>query len=149
MTMNLDKLKFWKKKDAFADLDKELGTLDTGPKDDLGLPKQHDPLAGSDTGMDFGKEETDMSFGMNPPSQNDPFSRPLQSQQQQSQRQPIAAQPMQYPQTNTQLDLIAAKLETIKVSMESMNHRMVALERALHVKDYQETSQPRRRRGVW
>ncbi len=137
----MDKLKFWKKHDDFADMDRELNTLK--PKDQLGLPSK-DPISGTDTTLDFGHEE-DMSFGMTPPNDDNVFSRqpqrPLQYERPHQQSQPSIS--------STQLDLIAAKLETIKVSLESINHRLVAVEHALRVRDYQETEEPRRRRGVW
>jgi hypothetical protein len=153
--MDLDKLKFWKKKDDFADLDKELGTLNSNPKDTLGLQPNHDPMAGSNTGLDMQPKDDDYSFGMTPPSQDDPFQRPQAPQQplqQQQYHQPQQAvqQAPQYQQTaNTQMDLVVAKLDTIKVSIESINHRLLAVERALHVRDYRDTQQPRRKRGVW
>jgi hypothetical protein len=147
----MDKLKFWKKHDTFADLDKELGTLDQHPtpKDDLGLPTL-DPMGSS--GLPKHADPVDMSFGMTPPNSDDPFGRPtVPKQRSMQQTQSVQqTQPMQQdPQIVTQLDLISAKIETIKVSLESINHRLLAVERGLHLKDYQDTSQPRRRRGVW
>lgn len=74
--------------------------------------------------------------------------RPTAPKPQSFQQQPFPAQsqqPTQQPQQN--IELLAAKIDTIRVSLESINHRLAAIERAVHVPQRQE--RPRRRRGVW
>ena len=138
----MDKLKFWKKKDEFADLDKELGSAQgTGGRDTLGLPSSgyDDHLSSSaETGMDHEMP----AFGLTPPREENPFAR--QSFQEVPQQSAVQSA----SNLNIQLDLVSAKLETMKVSLESINHRLLAMEHALHVRDYTQ-QQPQRRRGVW
>ena len=155
----LDKLKFWKKgDDAFAELDKQLGTLpqtglpeSSGPSFEehgLGPPAGDDLMRSSDTGLDFGKQghntEGFSGFGMEHPGdkQMPSYEQPRQVYE----VAPQAAAPAQ--NVSPQLELVAAKLDTIRVSLESINHRLVAVGRALHVQDEEEVA-PRRRRGVW
>ena len=158
----LDKLKFWKKgDDAFADLDKQLGTMPQTPgtPESQGYgPLSHeqgftpssddDLLRSSETGLDFGKQghsaEGFSGFGMEHPGdkQMPSYEQPRQVYE----VAPQAAAPAQ--NVSQQLELVAAKLDTIRVSLESINHRLVAVERALHVQD-EEVVAPRRRRGVW
>ncbi|PIN77136.1 hypothetical protein COV16_07310 [Candidatus Woesearchaeota archaeon CG10_big_fil_rev_8_21_14_0_10_34_8] len=154
----LDKLKFWKKKDEFADLDKELGNIGNMPKTagietkrDLGLDTGYsgDLAKNMDTGLDLGNNDKGFEpFGMEPPGHNEnPFARQQTYQPQQLQpAQPVQQAPSR--DINTQLDLVSAKLETLKVSLESINQRLLSLERAMHVSDYTEQP-PRRRRGAW
>ena len=158
----LDKLKFWKKEeDKFAELDKQLGTApptqatpsegsDDFPHhpfggEPIGQPVDEPFMRSAETGLDFGtsKQETGFqSFTAEHPGEK-------RSQYQPAQVYEVSSQPQQGQNTSQQLELVAAKLDTIRVSLESINHRLVAVERALHVQDYEETPAPRRRRGVW
>lgn len=160
----LDRLKFWKKSDdAFAELDKQLGTIPSvtsGPLEPQGYgplsheqgfspPAENDLLRSSETGLDFGKQETHTEgfsgFGLEHPA-----DKQLPSYQQPRQVYEVAPQAAAPQNVSQQLELVTAKLDTIRVSLESINHRLVAMERTLHVQDYEEEAPtPRRRRGVW
>ena len=70
------------------------------------------------------------------------FSQPVQP----AQTPTLTAAPQQDLQPH--LQLVAAKLDTIKVSLDNINYRLNALEQAMHVKEEPE-ERPRRRRGVW
>ena len=155
----LDKFKFWKKEeDKFAELDKQLGTVQpTQPQetDDfahhpfggepIGQPIDDQLMRPSETGLDFGKSESGFqAFSAEHPAEKRSTYQPAQVYEVQQQ----APQTQQNVQQH--LELVAAKLDTIRVSLESINHRLAAVERALHVQDYEETTPaPRRRRGVW
>ncbi len=149
-----DKLKFWKKEDSFGELNKQIETLKQeapqqapegfGTPDhlmqsmDTCIPYEH-PDEQSSAGLGFGLEpaEEKSAFQRQAPSYAHVEHAPQQSSfQSQSSLQ-------------SQMEIIAAKLDTIRVSLESINHRLVAVERALHVQEYEEPIQPRRRRGVW
>ncbi len=159
----LDKLKFWKKgDDAFADLDKQLGTIPSttpgtlepqgyGPlshEQGFSPPAEDDLLRSSETGLDFGKQNTHTEgfsgFGLEHPA-----DKQMPSYEQPRQVYEVAPQAAAPQNVSAQLELVAAKLDTIRVSLESINHRLVAVERALHVQDYEEAPVPRKRRGVW
>lgn len=151
----LDKFKFWKKEeDKFAELDKQLGTVPTAvPGEDInphhpfggeafGQPVEEPLMRSSDAGLDFGKQEAEFqSFGMEHPGEK-------KTMYPQGQVYEVQPQPAQAQNVQQQLELIAAKLDTIRVSLESINHRLVAVERVLHVPEYEEIA-PRRRRGAW
>ena len=134
----LNKFKFWKKEDTFADLDKQLGTVQTNQTDDV--------LRSHETGLDLGQQQEAAfpSFSMEHPTEKrmPSFERPEQYESVQ------VPQQMQSQNVQQQLELVAAKLDTIRVSLESINHRLVAVERALHAEEYDEATAPRRR-GVW
>ncbi len=158
----LDKLKFWKKDDdAFADLDKQLGTMPQTPgtPESQGYgPLSHeqgftpssddDLLRSSDTGLDFGKQGTHGAEGLSGFGMEHPGEKQTPSYEQPRQVYEVAPQAAAPQNVSQQLELVAAKLDTIRVSLESINHRLVAVERALHVQDEEEVA-PRRRRGVW
>lgn len=168
-----DKLKFWKKKeDTFAELDKQLGTLGAASPGQMpatpgteGAEMEH-PL-GLETGYGepFGDQlsragATGMEYEQPAESSFAPFSmehpaeerrRPGEVPQQYGQPlQPIGQAAPISQNMQHQFELVSAKLDTIRVSLESINHRLAALERTLHVPEYEE-EQPaaRRRRGVW
>lgn len=160
----LDKLIFWKKKDTIAELDKQLGALappgqmpptqgiereqPLGLETGYGVPFG-EPLAPSTPSMDTGLEHDQQGergfepFGMEHPLEE---RRRLGTLQQYGQQPSQEAIPQNIQQ---QLELVAAKLDTIRVSLESINHRLAAVERTLHVPAYEEQTAPRRRRGVW
>ncbi|MEK6867576.1 MAG: hypothetical protein AABX98_02020 [Nanoarchaeota archaeon] len=161
----LDKLKFWKKEeDKFAELDKQLGTVPStqatpaqGTDDfphhpfggePIGQPVEDSLMHSSETGLDFGaskQESSFQSFTAEHPGEKRSQYQPAQVYE----VQPQSQQAQQAQNILPQLELVAAKLDTIRVSLESINHRLVAVERALHVQDYEETTAPRKRRGVW
>ncbi len=158
----LDKLKFWKKEeDKFAELDKQLGTVPSTqatPADGaddfphhpfggepIGQPVEDSLLRSSETGLDFGAAKQESGFQ----SFTAEHPQEKRSQYQPAQVYEVQSQAPQNQNVQQQLELVAAKLDTIRVSLESINHRLVAVERALHVQDYEEITAPRRRRGVW
>lgn len=156
----LDKLKFWQKKEEIPLLDKELSKIGEMPPAAGAMPEH--PL-GLETGygqpfsdelsrsMDLGlKEEKQQGFapfGMEP-TKEESFLR--SSYPATSQQQPLQQPQPLYPtkDVSTQLDLVTEKLETIKVSLESINHRLLAVERALRIRE-EEAPRQRVRRGVW
>lgn len=156
----LDKLKFWQKKEEIPALDKELGKIgempsapEAMPEHTLGLETGYgqpfsDQLSKSmDLGLKEEKQQGFEPFGMEP-TKEESFLRssyPATSQQQPFQ-QPQSVYPAK--DVSTQLDLVTEKLETIKVSLESINHRLLAVERALHLRE-EEAPRQRVRRGAW
>lgn len=158
----MDKLKFWKKEeDKFAELDAQLGTLQSTSGKAAGIETQPTGLETSnyadmdeimrsrniametDTQENAGAGFTGFTTE-HPAEQHRPS---VQAQQSYEVVQPQSAQSNQGMQQQ-QLELLSAKLDTIRVSLESINHRLVSLEHAMHVQDYEEI-EPRRRRGVW
>lgn len=161
----IDKLKFWKKEeDKFAELDAQLGTISSQGGTIPGTETAQTTLESSNyadmdeimrarnIGMETDSQETAgagfSGFGTEHPAEK---KRPSF----QSVQQPVyeSMQPTQQASASSsmqqqQLELISAKLDTIRISLESMNHRLVTIERAMHVEDYQE-AEPRRRRGAW
>jgi len=147
----LDKLKFWKKDDSFAELDKQINAMkqqsSSGPPLGFGTG---DPLQHSmDTGIPYEHPDeqnySGVGYGLEPAPEKPLFSR--QPVQQSGQQFSSTDSQSQGSTMHAQMELIAAKLDTIRVSLESINHRLVAVERALHVQDYEEP--PRKRRGSW
>ncbi len=152
----LDKLKFWKKEDSFAELDKQLGTLNpadqqpsfdahqpTGFESQFGQSADENLLHGASTGLETSNEPNFQSFGMQHPTEKriSPFENQQRPQVFEVSQQPAANQ-------NQQLEVISAKLDTIRIAIESINHRLVALERTMHTPEYEEPV-VRRKRGVW
>ena len=142
----LDKLKFWKKKDSldftdpFAGHDAGLGGGDWGGglgSDPMGLPQSSIP------GMQQPQAEQEYpSFGMKPPSHENAsasFNPPSQS----SPTYATESTPMG-PDVKKDIELLSAKMDTIKVMLEHLNHRLDNLER---MAENQES--PARRRGRW
>ncbi len=133
----LDKLMFWKKKDELGDLGKDfgadlglgdMGAQPAGP--DLGLPKQHG--AGRDLGLpsrDLGMPE-DTGFGMGreamppstPPGQPAPMQQPFGAPVQ-------PAQPTERDYSKDKFEVVSAKLDSIRYTLESINQRLTSLER--------------------
>jgi len=109
----LGKLAFWKKKDDFADLGK-----------DLGFDK--------DLGLDIGQGPSP-DLGMNLDStQQQPYQKYPSFQQQNFQPQPAFQQPS-YSQSDSyinskNLEVISSKLDALRVSLESINQRLANIE---------------------
>jgi hypothetical protein len=147
-----DKLKFWKKEDSFAELNKQIESLkqQAPPQapEGFGTPSHESLMQSMDTGIPYehSAEESsaNLGFGLEPAEEKPLFPKQAQSYA------PLEHAPQQSQSSlQSQMEIIAAKLDTIRVSLESINHRLVAVERALHVQEYEEPIQPRRRRGVW
>tara|TARA_Y100000031_G_C8195973_1_gene373749 strand:- start:254 stop:616 length:363 start_codon:yes stop_codon:yes gene_type:complete len=111
----LDKLKFWKKGDEFSDLelDRELG-LESDSNVGLDLPTTDEMPQASPRGMPPKAFQEERGSNINP------FEAPKETQ-------PI--QQVQ-PQGSVQKDLeiISAKLDAIRSTLEAMNHRLNSLE---------------------
>ncbi len=144
----LNKLQFWKKEDSFGELNKQIDLLkQESPQqapEGFGTP---DPLMQSmDTGIPYEHPDeqkySGLGLSLEPPVDKSSFSRQAPSYT------PVEYAPQQ-SSMQSQMEIIAAKLDTIRVSLESINHRLAALERTMHVQEYEEPIQPRRRRGVW
>ncbi|MBI5072353.1 hypothetical protein HZA99_00895 [Candidatus Woesearchaeota archaeon] len=156
----MDKLKFWKKEeDKFAELDAQLGTLQTTPGKTPGTETQPTGLESSNY-ADMDEIMRSRNIAMETDTQESAgagftgFTSEHPAEQRrpsmQAQQSYEVVQPQQGSSGNLQqqLELVSAKLDTIRVSLESINHRLVSLEHAMHVQDYEEI-EPRRRRGVW
>lgn len=155
----LDKLKFWKKEDSFAELDKQLGTLNpvdqepsfdahqpTGFEQGFGESADESALRSASTGLETSNESGFQSFGMQHPGEKraSTFEAPIQRQNVYE----VSSQPVQNQNIQQQLEVVSAKLDTIRIAIESINHRLVALERTMHASEYEEPV-VRRKRGVW
>ncbi len=106
------KLMFWKKEDDFSfDVlaDKEMQKAGIPPADDLGI--EHNRQIGIEESSSF--EE--------PVSSLPPVSAPSPLRKQ----QPLSPSA---PQSNSQLELISSKLDTIKAILDSMERRLASLE---------------------
>ena len=141
-----DKLAFWKKKDNF-DLGKNfgadlgLGNMDNSFGADLGLPPQQG--MGRPTGLSQNRNmgmPDDMGFGMGsyssqPPGQPLPMQTPFSS----APMQP--AQPTERDYAKDKFEVVSAKLDSIRYTLDSINQRLANLERMA----YGEPEQPKRR----
>lgn len=137
-----DKLAFWKKKDDF-DLGKDFGAdLGLGPMDNtlgggggmgrgLGLPPQQPRGRYSDFPSDNLGMPDDVGFGnmgreqMQPPGQQvpmqQPFAAPMQPQQ-----------PTEHDYARDKFEVVSAKLDSIRYTLDSINQRLANLERAAY-----------------
>ena len=108
-----DKLKFWKKNDDFGDLDidKELG-LDQENTLGLEAEKQEDTFQRPRMPKAFEEEKNTM---------NTPFEAPR------VQPQPIQ-QPVADNSIQKDMEIISAKLDALRSTMEAINHRLNSLE---------------------
>ena len=114
----MDKLAFWKKKDDFADIGKDLGIdkdfgMDSGPSPDLGL------------GIDQGQ-------GPQQPFQKYPSFQQPQNFPSYQAPQPFSQAPS-YPSNDEfinskNLEVISSKLDALRASVESMNQRLANIE---------------------
>lgn len=117
----LGKLTFWKKKDDFEDIGK-----------DLGLDKNFDMGMDSGTGM-----SPDLGLGI---ETNEPHRYPSMQQPMQQSSYP-SLQPSPFQQNNQSrqmgdqeyinsknLEVISSKLDAIRASLDSINHRLENLE---------------------
>lgn len=129
----LGKLAFWKKKEdpLGNDFGADLGLGPTGQPvgPDLGLPGQQYGM-GQGTGRDLGMPE-DVGFGgmgseygqhSMPPGQpaqmQQPFGAPIQP-----------AQPTEHDYSRDKFEVVSAKLDSIRYTLESINQRLTSLER--------------------
>ena len=136
------KLAFWKKKDDF-DLGKDFGAdLGLGPMDnnfgmDNGMPQQNNMGLGQN--MNLGMQE-DIGFGNSgrnnrsaqPPGQPVPIQQPFGGIQQQQMAD----------SSRDKFEVVSAKLDSIRYTLESINQRIANLERIAYGEQDQ---QPKRR----
>ena len=129
----LDKIMFWKK-DDFADLDKDLALGDDfkdPSQPDFKDPSQPDfkdpsqPDFKDPSQPDF-KNPSQPSPDFRGSSQNDNLSRPSSFASFQSSQQPSQAN-----FSNRDLELMFAKLDSLKAMLESVNHRLDNVERLI------------------
>jgi len=126
------KLAFWKKKDDLG-LGKDFGAdLGLGPMEpkgpDLGLPKQPGMQRdlGLDQNMNLGMPE-DTGFGgmpqaTQPPGQPSPMQQPFGAPMQ-------PPQPTERDYQNDKFEVVSAKLDSIRYTLDSINQRIANLER--------------------
>jgi hypothetical protein len=156
----LDKIPFLKKKDDFdlgSDFGSDLGLPPSSQNSNFGppgLPPQHNahnppPLGmGNDIGLpsrDLGGMPDDTGFGNmgqspipssvppgpqappGPPGQLSPMQQPFGS--------PVQTQAPKHPEPsygNTQLEVVSAKLDSIRYTLESINQRLSSIERVAY-----------------
>jgi len=119
----LDKLKFWKKDGAFA-IGDDLLKDDTGLNYDMGLEDQ--------TGLDNQFQHSEIDQSLNPK-----FMEKVDSKLDRSEHQsPIH-------QSDSTMELISSKLDTIKAELDSMNQRIKRIEKIA------EDSQETKKETVW
>lgn len=123
----LGKLAFWKKNDDF-DFNKEFGA-------DLGLGKDPGmPGFDNNSGLNFQNNQGFDNLQSSPqlePSYSQPPGRPAPM------RQPFAApmapsQPVERDYSNDKFEVVSAKLDSIRYTLESINQRIANLERAAY-----------------
>ena len=115
----LSKLAFWKKKDEFSDIGKDLG-LDK----DVGMGSE----ANNDFGLGFETTKADKYPSFQQPQQPSNFSQPQNLQ--------YSYAPPSYPQqyqdqnyvTTKNLEVISSKLDALRASLDSVNQRLANIE---------------------
>lgn len=149
----MDKLKFWKKSDASLGLDSTKGIgLDNS------LSKTYDPALGN-IGADMGTTYLGSGFNnQNPTPQHDDFEHdgsfsPTSFQQAQAFQQQ-RVQPMQQSLSkeysygvDKDLEVISAKLDSIRAMLESLNQRVANIERIANAS--QQTIPNKNQYGRW
>ncbi len=132
----LDKLKFWKKDDEFGDLDldKDLGMdsnlglgvdSNTGIESGLGLdkpPSHNIPKIPESFEESIGQEKQDNFNPYESPKRPDPMQQPMQQQQ------PVSSNIHNQDLLRKDLEIISAKLDVLKSSLDTINHRLSSLE---------------------
>lgn len=146
----LDKLKFWKKEketpldfttDPFA-ASQQTG-LNLNPSDPTGLGLGQMP---GTSGYGQTPEEEFPSFGMQPPSsererssfESSPSARAVSVEHE----KPVDLVPLQ-----KEIEMLSIKLDTVKLMLEHLNHRLENIERL--ARQSEEQALPVRRRGSW
>ncbi len=154
----MNKLKFWKKDEMdFGDLDKG---MDFGSSQDMGIGQDRLNMAASQPGMESGDLGL-QTQQQNPPTQtneeidySEGFSMPKRSFARQEPAQPSPAPTKQFPQEQNTIseknfEILSNKLDAIKSSLESINHRLNLLESLARSSE----EEPHERRGpsrrVW
>ena len=132
----LGRLAFWKKKDEFAGL----GLGDRQPNLGKGFdPNQgmvpglgNDMGFGSEFGSSFSSSSSNFNPGANKSSWQQPQSFELENPQRpsfpQSVQQPQWQQPSYPPQNTRDYEVISAKLDSLRATMDSINQRLANIE---------------------
>ena len=124
------KLAFWKKKDDFGDLGKDLGMdLNQGPSPDLGM--------GLEPNQQFPQQQPYQKYPSFQPSQN--FQAP--AFQQSPYPQPSQSSDNYIASKN--LEVISSKLDALRASLESISQRLANIEAI--ARGEQEDTRSRRR----
>lgn len=118
-----DKLKFWKKSE------------DLGLKDELGIPGGDYP---SENPALESREVPGMPLSQPPPVQPDNAQMPRMDPYPESK---YPSQQPSYP--NRDMELVAAKLDALKATLENINQRLAGLERVAYAED------EKRGKGEW
>ncbi len=132
----LDKIMFWKEDE---DLPSEAPPLGL-EKDNLGLGLDQQQTGTGPTPSVPPEQEFEKPGVSTPPQFQQQQFQQQPRQQQQFQQQPRQQQPQQYPQQQTSskdLELISAKLDALKSSLDSMNQRLANLERLARTSSYE------------
>lgn len=152
----MNKLKFWKKDEMdFGDLD---NSMDFGSSQDMGIGKDRLNMNASKPGMDSG--DLGLQTQQQMPTQNqeeidysEGFSMPKRSIARQEPTQPQPSPTQQFPKEQNTIseknfEILSNKLDAIKSSLESINHRLNLLESLARSEE-----EPHERRGpsrrVW
>ena len=158
--MVFDKLKFWKKDDDFGDLEdfSSFGLDEPKKPQDttsgLGGTGNLGPMPGDDFGAIPGENtqhaeplpSPSMSLTQPPEGSSGMQQQPFSQQQPQNFSQQPSYQRVQQPEAMTQqtllkdIEIIHAKLDAIKSSLDSINARLYNLERI---------AQPERNKNLW
>lgn len=126
------KLAFWKKKEDLGlgeDFGADLGPMDIypGAGRDLGFPPRYGVQRnlGLDQGMNLGMPE-DIGFGgmgsTQPPGRPSPMQTPFAAPMQ-------PPQPTEHDYARDKFEVVSAKLDSIRYTLESINQRLANLER--------------------
>ena len=148
----LDKLKFWKKEekepmdfttDPFADLQQpQQGT------DRLGLPLSATGLPEQNAFQQQLAEQEMPSFGRSPPQterEKPSFSSPTKFGNVEQAAFQSATTSQEIISLQKDIALLSSKLDTIKIMLEHLSHRMENIERLANTQE----QPPLRRRGSW
>ena len=130
-----DKLAFWKKKDDFdlgKDFGADLGLGQPGAAPDLGPSPYAPQRAGLDQNMNTGLPP-DTGFGsmgkpqtpIQPPGQPAPMQQPFGAPMQ-------PPKPTAHDHSNDKFEVVSAKLDSIRYTLESINQRLANLERVAY-----------------
>lgn len=138
-----EKLKFWKPKKDPLMQGRDLGTMHVGPgmtKDELGISSEYDYQ--QPTG--FTQDPFQQSFGQQGygqfQQQQNPQQRQQQAQQMYHQQQPILVRELDHTGLQQQatiqpssrdLELVSAKLDSLRVTLDMINQRLNVIEKEL------------------
>ena len=156
----LGKLKFWKKEDDLGEFGNDLGSnVGTGHdmgigQDNLGLGASTAPGAAGDLGL---QTQPESSFPA-PQEENIDYTEGFRMPTRKFPRTSEQAQPSPSPHmentskiSEKNFEILSNKLDTIKVSLDNINHRLTLLEALARSSEREQTEHERRgpARRVW